>query len=114
MHPRRRSPISKPRLDRRDEFLPMHLAGILGEISPTERQALRDIVAEADVFTVAGRVYLLAPISATTVDTLAAFDAEAAELEDDDQDEEDGEREPDTRRWPTVIVAGDGSTMIDG
>ena len=47
------------------------LAGVLG---PAERRALREIAQAGDLAEVAGKTYLVAPVSPATIDAMAAFE----------------------------------------
>lgn len=54
-----------------------------GDLAPPERRALREIVEHGDLAIVDGQAYLVAPVSPATIDALAAFEAEAEDLEDE-------------------------------
>ena len=62
-------------------------------LDPPERRALREIVARGDLAHVSGRAFLVVPMTPTMLDTLAAFEAEAADLEDEPA-EAQGDDEP--------------------
>ncbi len=51
-------------------------------ICPAERRALREIVETAEVVRQNGHVYLLARVSAATLDSLATFETSREDLED--------------------------------
>ena len=55
--------------------------------APRESRVLREIVETADLVRENGHTYLVARVSSYTVDTLAAFEAERADLEPDGSDE---------------------------
>lgn len=76
--------LPKPAVPRRQDR--QHILSLVGMPSSTERRALRQIVEEADLLEVDGRMFLLAPISPDTVEVLASFESEAADLEDGDED----------------------------
>ncbi len=65
-------------------------------LGPAERRALREIVQAGDLAEVEGKVYLVAAVAAATIDAMAAFEAEGADLENDLCDEPSEDREPDT------------------
>lgn len=65
----------------------VELSWIIGGLMPEERRALAKIIDAADLLTVEGQAYLVAPVDNETLDTLAAFEAEAAERENDLEDE---------------------------
>ena len=85
--------------------------------APRERRVLREICETGDLIQRNGQTYLVARVSSYTVDTLAAFESERADLEDsgdaeqvneDGADNEDGTNEsshdgnamgPDHRRY---------------
>jgi hypothetical protein len=54
---------------------------------PAERRALREIVQTAEVVRENGHVYILARVSADTLDSLAAFETSRADLEEDGSEE---------------------------
>ena len=77
-------------------------------LGPPERQALREIAETADLAIIDGRLVLIAVITDQTVDALAAFEAEAAELEGDDDDHcEAHDDDPTVRRTDGVGLPGD-------
>ncbi len=88
-----------PKTTPRPEFipaLPEHaLIWLAGELGPAERRAMREIVERGDLAEVNGQVYLVAPVSAPTIDALAAFEAEGEDRENDLCDEPNGDRELD-------------------
>ena len=53
------------------------------DLGPPERRALREIVERGDLAMVDGQAYLVAPVSPETLDTLAAFEAEGEDWEDE-------------------------------
>ena len=55
-------------------------------LGPAERRALREIVQPGDLTEVEGKVYLVAAVSAATIDALAAFEAEGEDMELDASD----------------------------
>ncbi len=55
--------------------------------APRERRALREICETGDLIQRNGHTYLVACVSSYTVDTLAAFESERADLEPDGSDE---------------------------
>ncbi len=55
---------------------------LAGGQNPPERHALREIARLDDLAHVNGQAYLVAPVSPATLDTLAAFEAEAEDRED--------------------------------
>ena len=71
---------------------------LLDQLGPAERVALREIAATSDILQYDGKVYVVAAVSAMTLDTLSAFEIE---LDDHEQlhDRDDGligeDREPD-------------------
>ncbi len=87
-----------PKTTPRPEFipaLPEHaLIWLAGELGPAERRAMREIVERGDLADVAGQQYLVAPVSPTTIDALAAFEAEGEDRENDlcDEEETDDDR----------------------
>jgi len=86
------SPMLLPKRSVLDRQNPEHILSLIGNPSSDERKALREIVADADLFEVdgvPGLVFLLAPVSQEIVDILAAFEAEHEELHDIDVDEGD-------------------------
>ena len=60
-------------------------------ICPAERRALREIVETAEVVRQNGHVYLLARVSAATLDSLATFETSREDLEEDTSDFERAE-----------------------
>ena len=73
--------------------------------APRERRVLREICETGDLIQQNGHTYLVARVSSYTVDTLAAFESERADLEPDGSDE----LEPDAEQ-----VNEDGSDNEDG
>ncbi len=59
------------------------LSWLTCDLGPPERRALREIVERGDLAHVNGQAYLVAPVSALTIDTLAAFEAEGEDREDE-------------------------------
>ncbi len=53
------------------------------DLGPPERRALRGIVERGDLAMVDGQPFIVAPVSGETLDTLAAFEAEGEDLEDE-------------------------------
>ena len=76
-----------PKTSPRPEFipaLPEHaLSWLAGKLGPAERKAMREIAQGGDLADVEGRVYLVARVSPTTIDALAAFEAEGEDREDE-------------------------------
>ncbi len=86
-------------------------------ICPPERRALREIVETAEIVREGGHLYLVARVSAATLDSLATFEtsredleegADAEQINEDGSDNEDGTNEssherdamgPDHRRY---------------
>ena len=62
--------------------------------APRESRVLREIVETADLVRENGHTYLVARVSSYTIDALAAFEAERADLEPDGSDELGGDDEP--------------------
>ena len=56
-------------------------------LCPAERRALREIVETAEVVREDGHTYLVARVSGDTLDSLATFETERADLEPDGSDE---------------------------
>jgi hypothetical protein len=56
-------------------------------ICPPERRALREIVETAEVVRENGHIYLVARVSAATLDSLATFETSRADLEEGGDDE---------------------------
>ncbi len=54
---------------------------LLGYLGPAERVALREIAATGDVLHHGGKTYLVAAVSAMTLDTLSQFEVDAADLD---------------------------------
>ncbi len=54
-------------------------------ICPPERRALREIVETAEVVREGDHLYLLARVSAATLDSLAIFETSREDLEEDDE-----------------------------
>ena len=72
------------------------LAWLLDPLIPAERKAMAEIADSADLLTVDGEVWLLAPItSQSTLDTLAEFASEGEDSENclEDEIEEDDDRD---------------------
>ena len=90
-----------PKTTPRPEFipaLPEHaLIWLAGELGPAERRAMREIAERGDLAEVNGQAYLVAPVSAPTIDALAAFEAEGEDRENDlcDEEETDDDRSND-------------------
>src|SRR5262249_44698091 len=98
--------LPKRRVPKR--LIPDHLQSLIGNPSDRERWALRHIVHEADILEVDGITYLLAPVEPEVVDVLAEFEAEHAEVEEDDprdathfedREEDDPGEEDDHAEW---------------
>ncbi len=64
-----------------------------GRLAPLERRALREIVERGDLTPVGEQVSLIGPVTAGTLDVLAAFETEFEDMEDD-PDEAQGDDEP--------------------
>lgn len=94
---RRHALIPKPRV--RQTFVPAlpddYLGSILDRLTPKERQAMRWIVENADMLIVGEETYLIAPVPAKVIDTLAAFEADMEDRENDLEDEKDEGEEDD-------------------
>ncbi len=73
------------------------LPWLTGTLGPPERRALREIAEHGDLTVIEGRSYLVAPVSVSTIDALAAFEAEGEDREDDLCDEPDHDDEFDYR-----------------
>ncbi len=90
-----------PKTTPRPEFvpaLPEHaLIWLAGELGPAERRAMREIVERGDLAEVNGEQFIVAPVSAATIDALAAFEAEGEDRENDlcDEEETDDDRSND-------------------
>ncbi len=88
-----------PKVTPRPEFIPAlpddALSWLAGALGPPERRAMREIAERGDLTVVEGRSYLVAPVSAPTIDALAAFEAEAEDRENDLCDEPSEDRELD-------------------
>ena len=84
-----------PKVMPRIEFIPAlpeaALSWLAGSLGPPERRAMREIVQRGDLAEVGGQAYLVAPVSAPTIDALAAFEVEGEDREFDlcDEQEED-------------------------
>ena len=87
----KRTDMLIPKPLRRRRMAGTHLQDIIGDPTSRERQALRKIVAEADLLEVDGQHYLLTPIGPDTLDILAAFEAEHGDFEDAESDRDEGE-----------------------
>ncbi len=81
-----KSPFLCPKPKRRRQPLPSTLLPFAGDPTPAEREALRSICENGDLLMVDGRPWLLAPVTPALLDTLAAFEAEASEVEPDAED----------------------------
>ncbi len=64
-------------------YAPAALPWLTENLGPPERRALREIVERGDLAHVDGQAYLVAPVSPETLDTLAAFEAEGEDREDE-------------------------------
>ena len=80
-------------------------------ICPPERRALREIVETAEVVREGGHLYLVARVSAATLDSLATFETSREDLEvepdaeqvnEDGSDNEDGTNESAADRYETL------------
>ncbi len=79
------------------------LPWLTGTLGPPERRALREIAQHGDLTVIEGRSYLVSPVSETTIDALAAFEAEGEDREDDLCDEPDHDDERDYLHAPFVL-----------
>jgi len=75
------------------------LSWLAGRLGPAQRAPLRQIAQNGDFLTVDGRTYLLAPVTAETIDALAAFETEGEDRECDLEDEPGTDEEG--AAWPT-------------
>ncbi len=97
------------RTDRRNMLIPKtghpsdHIPTLMDfseAICPPERRALREIVETAEVVRQNGHVYLVARVSAATLDSLATFETGREDLEDGadhelvNEDRDDSDLEP--------------------
>ena len=64
-------------------YAPADLPWLTCDLGPPERRALREIVERGDLAMADGQPYLVTPVSPETLDTLAAFEAEAEDREDE-------------------------------
>ncbi len=64
-------------------YAPDVLPWLTCDLGPPERCALREIVERGDLAMVDGQPFIVAPISSETLDTLAAFEAEGEDREDE-------------------------------
>ncbi len=103
-------PKTTPRL----EFvpaLPEHaLSWLAGALGPSERRAMREIAQHGDLTEVHGQQYLVAPVSVSTIDALAAFEAEGEDRENDLCDEEETD---DDRANDHAFDAVNGAAIMD-
>ena len=87
-----------PKTTPRPEFIPAlpgeALTWLAGGLGPSERRAMREIAQHGDLTEVHGQQYLVAPVSVSTIDALAAFEAEGEDRENDlcDEEETDDDR----------------------
>ena len=88
--------LPKPRLRR--SIIPSvderALSWLAGKLGPDERKALRHIAETADLIETGDSTWLLAPVTADLVDTLAAFEADGEDRENDLYDEPQADDEP--------------------
>ncbi len=93
---RRNMLIPKQRL--RPEFIPAlpdhELSWRAGKLGPAERRALRELAETGDLMKENGHTYLVARVSSTTIDTLAAFEADGEDREAYMDDEPETDSEP--------------------
>ncbi len=75
-----------PKTGRPEDHIPT-LMGYSEILCPAERRALREIVETAEVVRENGHTYLVARVSAATLDSLATFETSRADLEDGGDDE---------------------------
>ncbi len=84
-------------------------AMLLGQLGPAERVALREIAETGDILQRDGKTYIVAAISAMTLDTLSAFEVDLDDHElllDHDEGVIQEDREPDD-------PGGDGTRYQD-
>jgi len=78
-----------------DHFIPPPIAPAIEDLlTTTARDALRMIVETGDLTGGDGEAWLIVPATPALIDALAAFEAELADLEDDDPREEGADAEP--------------------
>ena len=65
------------------------LAWLTCDLGPPERRTLREIVERSDLAMVDGQPFIVAPVSGETLDTLAAFEAEGEDREDEPVEDQD-------------------------
>ena len=77
------------------------LQWLAGKLGPAERRALRMIVETADLALIGDDLHLIVPVFGDLIDTLAAFEAEGEDRENDLCDEPHPDDEPTagTSRW---------------
>ena len=96
---------ARRQLNRRPQFnfvpalVDHELAFAVGALAPPEREAMAEIADTADLFTAAGRSWLLVPASPWLIDVLAAFGAEGEDRENCFEDEPDTGAEPKWSAW---------------
>ncbi len=71
------------------------LGSLLTDLTPRERRAMRHIATNADLLDVDGKSWLLVPATRDVVDTLAEFEADMEDRENDLGDEKDEGEEDD-------------------
>ena len=97
----RRRDMLAPKTTPRPEFIPAlpgeALTWLAGDLGPSERRAMREIVERGDLAEVNGEQFIVAPVSPATIDALAAFEAEGEDRENDlcDEEETDDDRSND-------------------
>lgn len=100
------------KLDYARAFSTLYLDSALAKLTPPERAALRCLVDGGDLLEVEGEKFLLAHLDEDTLEILAAFEAELADFENDDEpevDDEDDDRENDNPADPGGLAdAGPG------
>lgn len=87
----------KPRPGLRTKFLPAvadwQLLGMSLRLTPPEQRAMAQICQTADLLQTEAGAFLLVPCDAKLLDTLAAFDAQGEDRENDLEDEPDHDNE---------------------
>ena len=81
------------------------LPWLVSDLGPAERRALREIVERGDLAMVDGQQFIVAPVSSSTIDALAAFEAEAEDREaDPDEAQGDEEATMASATWPVAAA----------